>query len=402
MEKLCGDARLGLGFSEGVWKTNIEGDMKKESTIESWVKRKAVRNRAWISAGWAVVFLLFATQWYVYDATRGGANPFAYYLGWSLYMWTLTPFVVWFALRHPIESGTWKRTIPLHVAASLSLTAVQLSIETCVGFLRHAHDLSFKHAMRHYFSQHTQLSLLSYWALIAAAMFYRMYDQARLRHLQSAQLEARLAETRLELLRMQLQPHFLFNTLQAATVLVHEDPDGAEDILLRLSQLLRVSLDEPNVQEIPLSREIELLGWYMGIQDRRFGDRLRFDLRLDDDVLGLAVPSLVLQPLVENAIRHGIGKHKENDVVTIRAFQKQNRLYLEVCNKTSSLADTPERLLSRGTGLSNTKARIEQLYGNGYSLQLCNLEPKGVCVRLSMPMRQLAPAEPSAPEEVVR
>ena len=142
-----------------------------------------------------------------------------------------------------------------------------------------------------------------------------MYDQARLRQLQSAQLEARLAEARLEMLRMQLQPHFLFNTLQAATMLIHDDPHGAEDILLRLSQLLRVSLDEMNVQEIPLSREIELLECYMGIQERRFGDRLRFDLRMDDDVLGFAVPSFVLQPLVENAIRHGIGKHKENDVV---------------------------------------------------------------------------------------
>ena len=257
-------------------------------------------------------------------------------------------------------------------------------------------------AVRHYFGQHTQLSLLSYWVLVAAAMFYRMYDQARLRQLQSAQLETRLAETRLEMLRMQLQPHFLFNTLQAATMLIHDDPHGAEDMLLRLSQLLRVSLDELHVQEIPLSREIELLGCYIGIQERRFGDRLRFDLRIDDDVLAFAVPSFVLQPLVENAIRHGIGKHKESDVVSIRAFQEQNQLYLEVSNRTSSLADTPERLLSRGTGLSNTKERIEQLYGNEHSLQLCNLEPKGVCVKLSIPVRQLAAAKPVTTEEVVK
>ena len=376
--------------------------MENVRTIESRARREAARKWTCIFVGWAIVILLFASQWYAYDATRGGANPFTYYLGWSLYMWALTPFVLRFASSHPIESGAWKRTVPLHVAASLFLTALQISIETYIGWIRHAHDLSFQEAIRHYFSQHTQLSLLSYWVLVAAAMFYRMYDQARLRQLQAAQLEACLAETRLEMLRMQLQPHFLFNTLQAATVLIHDDPYGAEDILLRLSQLLRFSLDKLHVQEIPLSREIELLGCYIGIQDRRFGDRLRFDLRTDDDVVTFGVPSFVLQPLVENAIRHGIGKHKGNDVVSIRAFQKQNRLYLEVCNQTSSLADAPERLLSRGTGLSNTKARVEQLYGNEHSLQLCNLEPKGVCVRLSIPVRQLASAEPLSTEEVLK
>jgi two-component system LytT family sensor kinase len=376
--------------------------MQDLSTIEAQSHREAVPKWTWISLVWATALLFFASQWYAYDTTHGRVYPFTYYLGWSLYMWALTPLVLWFARRYPIESGTWKHTAPLHAVASLLLTALQISMETYIGWTRHAHHLSFQDAVRHYFGQHIQLALLSYWVLVAAAMFYRVYDQARLRQLQSIQLEARLAETRLEMLRMQLQPHFLFNTLQAATMLIHDDPVGAEDILLRLSQLLRVSLDELNVQEIPLSREIELLECYMGIQDRRFGDRLRFDLRMDRDALGFAVPSLVLQPLVENAIRHGVGKHKENDVVSIRAFQKNHWLHLEVCNQTSSLADTPERLLSRGTGLSNTKSRIEQLYGKEHSLQLRNLEPKGVCVMLSIPVRQLASAEPLMIEEVAK
>jgi len=376
--------------------------MQNVSIIETQSNREAVPKSAWLSLVCATAFLLFASQWYAYDTTRGRAYPFAYYLGWSLYMWALTPLVLWFAHRYPIESGSWRRTAPLHVAVSLLLTALQISIESYIGWIRHAHNLSFQDAVRHYFGQHIQLSLLSYWVLVATAMFYRVFDQARLRQLQSIQLEARLAETRLEMLRMQLQPHFLFNTLQAATMLIHDDPDGAEDILLRLSQLLRVSLDELNVQEIPLSREIELLECYMGIQVRRFGDRLRFDLRIDANVLGFAVPSLVLQPLVENAIRHGIGKHKENDVVSIRAFQTNHCLHLEVCNRASSLADTPERLMSRGTGLSNTKSRIEQLYGKEHSLQLCNLEPEGVCVMLSIPVRELASAELLMIEEVAK
>jgi LytS/YehU family sensor histidine kinase len=267
------------------------------------------------------------------------------------------------------------------------LTVVQLSIETYLGWLRHAHELSFRGALRHYFSQHTQLSLLTYWALVAAVQFYRMYDQTRKRQIQAAQLEARLAEAQLDVLRMQLQPHFLFNTLQAATMLVHEDPDGAEDILLRLSELLRVSLDELHVKEIPLAREIACLDHYIGIQQRRFGDRLRFRLKIEEDVLACAVPSFVLQPLVENAVRHGIGKHKESDEVTVRAFHNAGHLHLEVHNATSTLTSPLEQLLAHGTGLANTQARLRQLYNDQQSLELFNLHPKGVCVALVFPLR---------------
>lgn len=188
---------------------------------------------------------------------------------------------------------------------------------------------------------------------------------------------------------MQLQPHFLFNTLQAATMLIHDDPDGAEDMLLRLSQLLRISLDELHEPEVSLIREVEFLEYYIGIQQRRFGDRLRFDIQIDQDVLTCAVPSLVLQPLVENAVRHGIGKHKAPDVITVQGFQSKDRLSLEVHNRTGVLDDVPEQLLNRGLGLANTKARLEQLYGPQQTLELHNLQPTGVSVVLSIPLRRL-------------
>lgn len=353
-------------------------------------KRKLSLVTTWslISAGWLAAVLLFASQWYAYDVTHDGADPFVFYLWWSWYMWAvLTPVVLWFSRRHPIDSHSWKRAIPLHIAASMMLTVVQLSLETYLGWLTTRMNWSFKSALRHYFTQHTQLSLLTYWALVAAVHVYRMYDQARRKQIQAAQLEARLAEAQLNVLRMQLQPHFLFNTLQAATALIHEDPDGAEDILLRLSELLRVSLDELHVQEISLGREIEFLEQYIGIQQRRFGDRLRFHLRIDEDVLTCAVPSFVLQPLVENAVRHGIGKHKERDEVTVRAFHLAGYLHVEVHNSTGTLTNPLERLLSHGTGLANTQARLRQLYGDQQSLELFKLDPKGVCVAVVLPLR---------------
>jgi len=180
-------------------------------------------------------------------------------------------------------------------------------------------------------------------------------------------------------------------------MLIHEDPDGAEDILLRLSELLRVSIDEAHVQEIPLERELEVLDLYIGIQARRFGDRLRFEVSIDDDVRDCIVPALILQPLVENAIRHGIGRHKGSDTVSLRGFREGEFLRLEVRNLNSSLEDKPARLSGRGVGLINTRTRLEQLYGSQQEFGLRNLQPTGGCAALSIPLRSapIVVGEPS-------
>jgi two-component system LytT family sensor kinase len=341
-----------------------------------------------ILACWLAVVFLFAIQWFVYDAARGDADPFRYYLWWSFYSWgILTPLVVRFAYAHPINSATWKRTLPLHLAASLILVAGEISVEALLGKLRLHHDLSAQEALRHYFTRHSQVSLLTYWILVGTVQLYKMLDEAKRRELQASKLEAQLSVAQLEVLRAQIHPHFLFNTLQAATTLVHEDPASAEDILLRLSELLRVSLDEPHIQEIPLERELEVLDLYIGIQARRFGDRLRFEVSINENVRTCLVPALILQPLVENAIRHGIGKHKGSDTISVRGFQNGDLLRLEVLNLNSHIQEAPGFLAGRGVGLSNTRARLEQLYGNQQEFGLRNLEPTGVCAEISIPLR---------------
>jgi two-component system, LytTR family, sensor kinase len=350
------------------------------------------RNGRWIllSACWGAVVIVFASQWYFYDGAHGLSDRFLFYLGWSFYLWgVLTPLALWLARRYPIESGTWTHYLPLHVAFSLLLTIAQLSLEASVNWLRAGRDWSLSAALSHYLRQHTQIGFLIYWLVVIAAQFYRMHDQSRKRQVHAAQLEARLAEAQINNLRTQLHPHFLFNTLQAIATLIPEDPEAAEDVVLRLSQLLRVSLDEMQTDEVSLSREIEFLRHYMAIQQRRFGDRLRFEVQISSALFDYAVPTLVLQPLVENAIRYGISKHKEEDVVTIRASENGDRICLEVINLSSRLDEKPEKLLSRGVGLSNTRLRLEQLYGMGQSLTLFELDPKGVCVRLSIPVRRL-------------
>jgi len=344
-----------------------------------------------MTGGWALAVALFASQWYIYDAIHGHPERIAYYLATSAYIWgVLTPVVFWLARRRPVDSRTWKSTLPLHAAASLALTGLGVFVEASIGWLPRAGQWRFQAALRHYFIHHTQISLVTYWVLLGVVHVYRMYDRARSREIRAAQLEAQLAEAQLIALRAQLQPHFLFNTLQAATMLIYDDPQGAEEILLSLGELLRISLRALQQQEVPLGQEIEFLKHYTSIQQRRFGDRLRFNFQIEEALVGCAVPSLALQPLVENAIRHGIGKHKEPDVVTVRAFSSEDRVRLEVSNLTSVLDDTPERLFSRGVGLANTLARLGQLYGSRQSFEIRNVRPRGVVVLMSIPFRTLA------------
>lgn len=339
---------------------------------------------------WSAVVLLFASQWFLYDATHAAAEPFRYYVGWSAYMWgVLTPLALWLARLWPLDLELWKRNLLRHLAASLLLTAVQVFAEASFAWWRH-HDASFSEMVRHYFTQHTQLSLLTYWVLVAGVRIRAVYDQSRMRALRSSQLEAKLAQVKLEALRGQLQPHFLFNTLQAATTLIYEDPPGAEEILLSLSELLRLSLEELREPEVPLAEEIRFLECYIAIQQRRFGDRLRFELDIDEELQHLAVPSLLLQPFVENAIQHGIAKHKGDDVIAVSACLEGDCLRLKIRNRNSALPATAEKQLPRGVGLANTIARLEHLYGRRQSFEIRSIEPGGVEVVLTLPVRPLA------------
>ena len=244
-----------------------------------WTDKRAV-----LGGGWALVVVLFASQWYIYDTIHGKAERVVYYLATSAYLWgVLTPAVLWQGRHWPIDRRTWRRALPMHVFASLALTGVGVFVEASIGWLPHAGEWQFQEALRHYFTQHTQISLVTYWVLLGGVHVYRMYDRARSRELHAAQLEAQLAEAQLMALRTQLQPHFLFNTLQAATMLIYDDPQGAEEILLSLGELLRISLRALQQQEIPLSEEMEFLKHYTAIQQRRFGDRLRFDFQIAQD-----------------------------------------------------------------------------------------------------------------------
>ncbi len=216
-----------------------------------------------------------------------------------------------------------------------------------------------------------------------AIEYYRLYQERRLR---AADLEARLAQTQLEVLKMQLHPHFLFNALNTVSALVHKDVELADRMISRLGDLLRLSLQDSGVQEVSLKRELEFLDPYIEVEQARFGDRLKVDLSIDNDTLDAQVPNLLLQPLVENAIRHGIAPRTRGGNVSVKANRDNGVLHLTVRDDGGGLPEDWNED-DGGVGLSNTRARLERLYGKEHLFELRNGTDGGLEVRLTMPFR---------------
>jgi two-component system, LytTR family, sensor kinase len=359
---------------------------------------------------WSGVIALESAYVFVSDAAGGEILPATHYLVWASFNWfalaLLTPLIYGLGQTYPITGANWSRNIFLpHALACLGWMITQAMCRGVAGWLYTlTHELPASPLVlaAAWIRDRGTLAIIAYWLIVLIAGFAQLREEARQRELHQAQLETRLASAELEKLRMQIQPHFLFNTLQAAITLVQEDPPAAEDVLLRLSGLLRISLDQMDSNEIPLARELEFLDLYIGIQRRRFGERLSVEIHADPATLGLLVPTLILQPLVENAIRHGIGKHKGEDCIEVFANQQGGSLQIEVWNSNSVVDETSERVFQRGVGLRNTKARLEHLYGPAASLIFRPLARGGAAAIIVVPARLSPQTEvPSTTEAVL-
>jgi len=232
-------------------------------------------------------------------------------------------------------------------------------------------------------------NFLIYWAIVAAAHGARYYRTGRERELQSSRLEARLAETRLQLLNMQLQPHFLFNTLNAISELVHEDPDTADRMIAGLSVLLRETLAAGNAPAVSVKRELDLLGCYVDIQRARFGARLNATTEVDPGALDAAIPVLLLQTVVENAIRHGLATRANAGRIDVAIRRNSDHVTITVRDDGDGLnGERPE-----GLGITNTRARLQGLFGATHALDVANADGGGVRVTISFPYRTLEQVE---------
>ncbi len=367
--------------------------MNTTAPITPLLKRRVVL-AAWIFVAWTVIAVLFALQWYTYDSFHGTVLPWDHYLRWAVEEWytwaALTPLVLWLATRRPIRPHRIWQTLPLHIFASIVFTGMATFIQAMFTWLLNQNHWTLARYVGLYLTKDVAINIATYWAVTGFAQTLSYYREAGKRELRESKLEKQLAQAHLQVLQMQLHPHFLFNSLHVIGALIQDEPEAAEQMLLDLGSLLRVFLEGQSSQEITLQRELHLVKLYMGIQQVRFRDRLNVTSLVAPEALDCSVPSLLLQPIVENAIVHGISKNPGHDTIEINARVDGPYLVIEVANHNSSLSPG---LTSDGSGfrvgLSNTRQRLSQIYGETANLELCERDPHGVVCRVVIPARKL-------------
>jgi two-component sensor histidine kinase len=239
----------------------------------------------------------------------------------------------------------------------------------------------------HLAASRTQFTVPIYLCIVCICWVIGHFQESGERERRTLELETRLTQANLQALKMQLQPHFLFNTLNAISSLIHENPKVADDMVGSLSQFLRTTLDVSSENEVPLRTELEFLDRYLEIQQTRFGDRLQINREMNSTVMDALVPPLILQPLVENAIRYGVESREIGGTVTIKALQQGNNLHLEVSDDGEGFKGGQLLGAINGVGLTNTKARLQELYGNAHQFKLTANHPTGACVKIELPFR---------------
>jgi two-component system, LytTR family, sensor kinase len=303
---------------------------------------------------WGRTFGLALTEWYPWAA--------------------LTPVVVLLANRLTLARRRKLLRALALAAAGLPIAMAKVMLTTGLRAIAGSAE--------YYQISNLATQYLIYWAIVAIAHAAAYYRGERERELRASQAETRLAEARLQLLRMQIHPHFLFNTLNTIAELVHENPSAAERMIGSLSQLLRETLDAGTIDRVTLGRELELLERYVEIQRSRFGDRLDVRTQIDPDTRDALVPIFILQPLVENAIRHGLSARIHAGRIDIIARREGHRVAIEVRDDGIGLTAGERR---EGVGLGNSRARLVELYGPAQDFEVANAEGAGTVVRLSIP-----------------
>jgi signal transduction histidine kinase len=335
---------------------------------------------------WVTLALLSAAQNATWRALMGRPVDWLQIVPNSLADWLtcgmFTPAFYWMVRRFPIRGERWWARVPLHLVASLGFVFLKVSIYAPLyNLLNPADPRPWSMVLFGGF----YADLLAYWAAVGVIHAIEYYRESRERELEATRLA-------LENLRAQLQPHFLFNTLQSISTLIHRDHAAADRMLTDLSDLLRLSLRSTASQEVPLREELAFLDRYLDIMRARFGDRLRIGVEAPDEVRDALVPSLVLQPIVENAITHGMADRPDIGRVAVRARRNGKALWLEVSDDGPGLSEAAAN--GNGIGLANTRERVARLYGAAGSVEL--LTDHGLTVRIAIPYRASPPDPLSA------
>jgi two-component system, LytTR family, sensor kinase len=357
---------------------------------ESILSRRLVRYGL-IWGVWTVVALFFSTQ--VYMMSYAENRPIRYAQGFlvqatACYLWALaTPLVLWFSGRFRIDRSNWRRRVLVHLLLSLALVSTLLALHLIVymSLIGRAGTITpFRLVSSIYYN--LDRWVLVYWFILLMSHAFNYYNSYRKGELKAAQLHTQLVQSQLEALKMQVHPHFLFNTLHSISALLSKDTEGARKMITRLGDFLRLTLENSGSMEVTLQQEIEFLNGYLEIERVRFQDRLTTDIQVDPEVLDARVPNLILQPIVENAMRHAIG-NSTSGRVEITAVPRNGVVRIEVKDNGPGIQSdrTLEVHRGGGLGLANTRARLEGLYGDAARFELTNDPSGGLIVTLEIP-----------------
>jgi two-component system, LytTR family, sensor kinase len=362
---------------------------------------------SWLAIfGVCTLFLLInsATIWY---GVRAGFFPNAQPMRWGtllleqLTVWypvaLLAPACLRLAARFRLERERWLPTLAVHVGINLAFHVCLVLISLPLSHLiwrEPIFSIRFLQNLHQRLIGRLPIDVIIYWTIVGAGFAFEYYRRFREQQLQAArlevhatQLETQLAQAQLQALKMQLHPHFLFNTLHAISALIDDDVKGARRMIARLSELLRLTLENVGQQEVSLRQELDALERYLEIEQIRFQDRLTVRLAVAPETLDASVPNLVLQPIVENAIRHGIAPRSSAGLIEIRAERRDGMIELQVIDDGPGLKPGNEEF-KEGIGLANTRARLRRLYGDGHRIEIKDADEGGLAVKLSIPFRQ--------------
>jgi signal transduction histidine kinase len=306
-----------------------------------------------------------------------------------LFYWLLLlPVVLWLGIRFPLRRGALLRTIPAHVgAAALLATGYAELMVRVMGALIGADAPAWAGRVADW-SVRFQFGLLAYSFILSWGYVHEYFTALREREVAVTRLEAELAQAQLRALKAQLQPHFLFNTLHAITVLIRHDTEAAGRMVMHLSDMLRMTLMDSERQETTLERELRFLRLYLEIEQTRFRDRLKVCWDIAPDLEHSAVPNLLLQPLVENALRHGVGARRTPGTVEIAAHRDDEMLILRIADDGVGLGGGGSTS-GAGIGIPSTRARLAALYGSRHRFGLEDREGGGVTVTVGIPWRRM-------------
>jgi two-component system, LytTR family, sensor kinase len=360
----------------------------------STTTRQTLNKWALIFGGWTFLAILFSgppmIQAFRVNRVSDGWDTVLGELVFSYLWFGLTPLAIWLSRSFRIEGGKRVKSLTIHFLASIVFLYLQVLLFTLISI-----PFGWYLQLNPFWTRYLLLILnfmpsnvMFYWGVIVVEHAHDYYHKLQERELRASQLEAQLAQTQLQVLKMQLHPHFLFNTLNAISALIRESPDEADEMVSRLGDLLRMTLETAGLQEVPFKKELEFLQHYLDIEQTRFQDRLKIEMAIEPETLDGLVPSMILQPLVENSVRHGVAPRPEGGCIKIKAWRHHSLLRLEVEDDGPGLSGNGP--VKERVGLSNTRARVSNLYGDDHGLALRHAAGGGLIASLSIPFRTAA------------